>query len=368
MQFHPDEQTQLLTQGVRAFADAQLRKTAEKRDRAGSSPRELLQNLADLGLMGLTVAEEHGGLALDPLAATLALEELAAADAGLALLVLNHQLVTLALQSQQKHQDLPHLANGKLLAVWAHGEDALHRDAQTVATRATQENDQWRLQGQKPDVFGANVADLALVTARTDAGIAIFLVDLHAQGVRRSQPTDALGLRTASLATLHLDNVLLNGPVPIGLESALPQIGLHARLGVAAIALGIAREALKLAGRYALERQQFGKPIAQFQPIQWQVANSAVELDAATLLVHRAAWTISQKLPMKAQENAVAMARLTAGEMATRVTDRAIQLHGGYGYTREFSVERLYRDAWTLDSLHGSPGQQRIELARRLTV
>jgi alkylation response protein AidB-like acyl-CoA dehydrogenase len=374
MQFSPNEQQRMIRDGVRKFAEGTLKSGATARDAAGTTAPELLKQLAALGVFGLSADEAHGGLGLDLVAAVLAIEELAAADAGLALLVVQQQLVSMAflarVASTPRHTEwLQGLAQGDPLCAWLHGEDTLHRDADTVATRAEKTATGWRLNGLKPDVFGAALARVAIVTAQTDAGLTAFALQMDTAGVTLSAPTDPLGLRSAGLATLTLENVEIPEHDLLGtLGGAAPHVShtlVRARLGVAAIAVGLAREALRLGGRYALDRQQFGKPIAQFQAIQWQVANSAVELDLARLLLHRAAWAVDIG---KNAESATRMARLTATEMATRVTDRAIQMHGGYGYTREFTVERLFRDAWTLDGLFGSPGLQRVRLARLLAA
>lgn len=374
MQFLPNEQQAMIRDGVRKFAEGTLKGGAMARDAAGTTQRDVLQQLAALGVFGLTVAEDAGGLGLDQVALALALEELAAADAGLALFVLQH--VALSIGHMQAVDLLPeqrawltHMASGQAPCVWAHGEDALHSDANTVTLRAVRDGAGWILNGVKPNVFGAGLADVVIVTAQADEGLCAFGLQFSTQGVSRKQSTEPLGLRSAGMADIAFDNVRVTasalfgaaGQAAAGVNAALQQ----ARLGIAAIAVGVAREALRLAGRYANERQQFGKPIATFQPIQWQVANSAVELDVARLLLHRAAWAMDHT---KNADPQVAMARLTATEMATRVTDRAIQLHGGYGYTREFTVERLYRDAWTLEGLYGSPGLQRVRLARSLAA
>ncbi len=374
MQFLPNEQQAMIRDGVRKFAEGTLKGGATARDAAGTTPADVLKQLAELGVFALTSDEKHGGLGLDLGAAVLAIEELAAADAGVALLVVQQHLVAMGflaqVASQPMHAEwLKSLAAGDPLCVLLHGEDAVHRDVETVATRAEKTATGWRLNGVKPDVFGAALAQVSIVTAQTDAGLTAFAVQFSTPGVTVSKPTDPLGLRSAALATVTLENVEIPDAYLLGTlgDAATPlrHVLVRARLGVSAIAVGVAREALRLGGRYANERQQFGKPIATFQPIQWQVANSAVEIDVARLLLHRAAWALDHT---RNAEPLVAMARLTAAETATRVSDRAIQLHGGYGYTREFTVERLYRDAWTLEGLFGSPGLQRVRLAQSLAA
>ncbi len=372
MQFLANEQQAMIQGGVRKFAEGTLKAGAGARDVAGTTAPEVIKQLAELGVFGLTVAEADGGLGLDRVALALALEELAAADAGLALVVLQHVALSIghmqAVDLLPEHRGwLTYMAGGGAPCVWAHGEDALHRDADTVTLRAVRDGDGWVLNGVKRNVFAAGVADVAIVTAQSAEGLSAFGVMFSHAGVSRQRTSEPLGLRSAGIADIVFDNVRLSASGLFGVagqaQTAVAAAQRLARLGVAAIALGVAREALRLAGRYANDRVQFGKPIATFQPIQWQVANSAVEIDAARLLLHRAAWAMDHTKNADAQ---LAMARLTATETATRVADRAIQLHGGYGYTREFTVERLYRDAWTLDSLWGSPGLQRVQLARSL--
>ena len=375
MHFVPDEQQAMIQSGVRAFAEGTLKPSAPARDVAGTTSAELRAQLAELGVFGLSIPESAGGLGLDAGAVVLALEELGAADAGLGLLVVEqHQLAARYLarvaQSAMHQEWLQSLATGRVFCAWAHGESTAHRDTGLVQTKATRTVDGWTLTGTKSDVWGAGSAAVAIVTAQTDAGLGTFAVVLDAPGVTRTSPTDPLGLRSLGVATLTLDQVAVPDAYVLGtpgqVDADIAHVTLHASLGVAALAVGIAREALRLGGRYANERTQFGKPIVAFQPIQWQVANSAVDLETARLLVYRAAWALDAGA--KSAASSVRMARLAATEAATRVADRAIQMHGGYGYTQEFGVERLYRDAWTLDGLHGSPGWQRIELARGLAA
>lgn len=374
MQFTANEQQAMIRDGVRKFAEGTLKAGATARDGEGKTSRDVLKQLATLGVFGLTVAEDAGGLGLDPVALALALEELAAADAGLALFVLQHVALSVghmqAVELQPVQRGWLHaMAEGNAPCVWAHGEDAVHTDAQTVNLKAVRDGDGWILNGVKPNVFGAPLADVAIVTAHTDEGLSAFGVMFATEGVSLATSIDPLGLRSAGIADIQFSNVRVNGNALFG-AAGQAQVAVNAalaqaRLGIAAIAVGVAREALRLAGRYANDRQQFGKPIGTFQPIQWQVANSAVEIDTARLLLHRAAWTLGRG---KNADGQIAMARLTAAETATRVTDRAIQMHGGYGYTREFTVERLYRDAWTLENLYGSPGLQRVALAKSLAA
>jgi alkylation response protein AidB-like acyl-CoA dehydrogenase len=374
MDFAPHEHEQMIAEAVRAFADGVVRHAAAGWDARGQVPEAALKELGRLGVLGLTAPEDLGGLGLDATAEVVALEVLAEADAGLAQLVVQHHTLALGhlLRAGSEHEVrrlAPRLATGQLLAAWAHGEDMANLDADLVQTRAVRDGDGWRLDGCKPLVLLGQRADVAVVTAMADSGpdgggLTAFLIELDAPGVTRNPLDTLLGLRSLGAADLTLQGVPGVKLGEVGQAAAdVAAVRDAARLGTAAVALGVTRSALRQASRYSQERQQFGKAIATFQPIQWQIANSAVDLDTARLLVGRAAWLRAQGKPAGA---AIRMAKAAACEAALRVADRAIQIHGGYGYTKDFSVERAYRDAASLQVLHGTGALQRIELARVL--
>ena len=374
MNFAADEQQQMIAEAVRAFAEGVVRQAAASWDRQGSVPASAVAELGKLGVLGMAAPEDLGGLGLDACAQVVAIEELATADAGLAQLLVQHHTLALghllrAGTEALNRRWVPRLTTGKQLATWAHGEDTANLDADTVRTRAVRDGDGWRLTGDKPLVMLGQRADVAVVTAQADQGLTAFLVHLDAEGVTR-QPIDTLlGLRSVGAAHLLFSNVHVTGEAMLGLPGQagadIAVLRQEARLATAAVALGVLRAALRQAARYSQEREQFGKKIATFQPIQWQIANSAVDLDAARLLVQRAAWLLAQGRPAGP---AIAMAKTAACEAALRVADRALQIHGGYGYTTDFPVERAYRDAASLQVMHGTAALQRIELARSLSL
>lgn len=369
MDFRPSEQQQMIGEAVRAFADGVVRPAVARWDDAGAVPASAWAELARLGVLGMAAPDAFGGLELDAPAIVSALEELAAADAGMAQMVVQHHTlalghVLLAGSDAQKQRLAAQLTSGKRLAAWAHGEDLANLDAETVTTRATPQGDGWILDGSKPAVWLGHLADMAIVTAQTDAGLTAFVVDLTAPGVTRAVQTGLLGLRSAGMADLRFDAAAAEMlGTPGAAAGDVGKVLTDARLATAAVALGVARSALRQAARYVQEREQFGKPIGQFQPVQWQIANSAVDLETARLLVQRAAWLAATGRPAA---RAIGMAKASACDAALRVADRAIQLHGGYGYTKDFSVERAYRDAVTLQVLHGTGALQRVQVAKAL--
>jgi alkylation response protein AidB-like acyl-CoA dehydrogenase len=370
MDFVADEAQQMIREAVRDFAEGAVRASAGKWDSQADLPASAMKELGNLGLFGMAAPERLGGIELDAQSVTAALEELGAAEAGLAQLVVQHGLcLDHVVRAGGQDAAAKRLASGKQLGCHAHGEDADDLDSAEVKTQATRDGDGWRLTGEKPAVIGASRASLAVVTAQVagEAGLTAFLVPLDLAGISRKPVADMMGLRTAGAATILLQDAQLDdaarlGPVggaAVALEPALDT----ARLGTAAVALGVARSALREAGRYSQERHQFNKPISAFQPIQWMIADAAVELETARLLVGRAAWQVSQGKPSGA---AIAMAKTRACDVAMRIADRAIQVLGGYGFTTDFPVERAYRDAAVLKLLQGSGAWHRVRIARSL--
>jgi alkylation response protein AidB-like acyl-CoA dehydrogenase len=353
--FHPSDDERMLQDAVRAFAGATVRERAPRWDRDGKVDSASLHQIAELGLLGLWASEANGGLGTSSAARSLALESLG--DAGLGLVVLQHGLATAWLERSGTawRKAVAQAAIGSEIWTLAHAEDLARPDSTPSRTRAVLQPDgTWRISGSKRAVFGIGLASRALVTAATDAGVGGFAVDLTDPGVALRPCQEALGLRSAAAADLSLDCAIA-APTegPIALIHTLD----NARLGVAALALGVARSALTEAARYAGQRQQFGKAIAQFQPIQWMIADSATEIAAAECLVHRAAWQLDleHRSQGRSARSAVAMACSHACKAAVMATDRGLQVHGGYGYTSEFPIERLFRDASVLQMAWGTP-------------
>ena len=371
MDFAQGDQQQMIREAVRAFAEKVARPAAMAWDRDAGWDAAGHRGLASLGAFGLAATEAVGGLELDAPTWTAALEELAAADAGAAEALVAHAACLAHLEAVgtagQKATWAGKLAAGAALGCLAHEDDADNLDSDAVRTVAVADGAGWRLTGAKPAVVLGARAQVAVVTAVTqDLGLIAFLVPMNAPGVR-VLALDALGLRSAAAATLELTDVALGADAVLGKPGAaqaeLEPVRDDARLGTAAVALGLARAALREAGRYAAGREQFGKPISSFQPIQWMIANSATEIDAARMLVTRAAWLRAAGKPAA---RAIAMAKLQATEAALRAADRGLQVHGGYGYTKDFPIERMLRDAALLQILHGSRDLQRVRIGRSL--
>jgi alkylation response protein AidB-like acyl-CoA dehydrogenase len=355
---------------AREFADAEIAPHAAEWDREGRFPHELVPKLAALGLMGVCVPEELDGAGADFLSYVLVLEELSRADAGIGVTVAVHtSAATLPLVAfgtdEQRERLVPPLARGKKIGAFALTESESGSDARSLKTRADADGAGWRLTGTKQWITNGSFAGTALVFARGEAGISCFVVDGDADGLRVTKEHRKLGLHSSSTVDVVLDGVRAGPERLLGEEGKGFHIAMATldggRIGIAAQAVGIARAAFDLARSYALERRQFGKAIAEFGAIQEKLADMATELDAARLLVYRAAWLRDRGEP---HGEAGAKAKLFASSVARRHTGEAIQILGGYGYTREFPAERLFRDAKITEIYEGTSEIQRLVVAR----
>jgi butyryl-CoA dehydrogenase len=361
---------------ARDFAQAEIDPHAPEWDRAHGFPRELIAKLAELGFMGVCVPEEYGGAGADFLSYILVLEELSRADAGVGVTVAVHtSAVTLPILTfgtdEQRSRFVPPLARGEAVGAFALTESEAGSDAGSLRTSATPDGDGWTISGSKQWITNGGFGGTVLMFARTDPetpgpkGISAFIVDGDAVTVTREE--EKLGLNSSSTVDLVIDGAEV-GPDRLlyeegkGFKVAMATLD-GGRIGIAAQALGIAQAAYDVARDYALDRRQFGKRIADFQAIQWKLADMATELDAARLLVYRAAW-LKQKGKPHTEEGA--KAKLFASEMARRQTAEAIQILGGYGYTKEFPVERYYRDAKITEIYEGTSEIQRLVIARSI--
>jgi alkylation response protein AidB-like acyl-CoA dehydrogenase len=355
---------------AREFAAAEIAPHAAEWDREGRFPHELVPKLAELGLMGVCVPEELDGAGADFLSYVLVLEELSRADAGIGVTVAVHtSAATLPIVAfgtdEQRERLVPPLARGEKIGAFALTESESGSDARSLKTRADADGEGWRLRGTKQWITNGSFAGTALVFARGEAGISCFLVDGDADGLRVTKEHRKLGLHSSSTVDVVLDGVRVGPERLLGEEGKGFHIAMTTldggRIGIAAQAVGIARAAFDLARSYALERRQFGKPIAEFGAIQEKLADMTTELDAARLLVYRAAWLRDRGEP---HGEAGAKAKLYASSVARRHTGEAIQILGGYGYTREFPAERLFRDAKITEIYEGTSEIQRLVVAR----
>jgi alkylation response protein AidB-like acyl-CoA dehydrogenase len=358
---------------ARDFVRSEIEPNAAEWDREHIFPREVYGKLAELGLMGVCVPEEYGGAGADFVAYMLVLEELSRGDAGVGVTVAVHtSAVTLPLlrfgTDEQRSSFVPPLARGELIGAFALTEAEAGSDAGSLRTSATRENGGWRISGAKQFISTAEYAGTFLLFARTDPdtpgsrGISAFVLD--AGDVRVTGREEKLGLNSSTTNSLAVDALVdsdrLLHEEGKGFHVAMATLD-GGRIGIAAQAVGIAQAAYDVARAYALERHAFGRPIAKFQAIQHKLADMATEIDAARLLVHRAAWLKENDLP---HTEAGAKAKLFASEMARRQTGEAIQILGGYGYTKEFPVERYYRDAKITEIYEGTSEIQRLVIAR----
>jgi alkylation response protein AidB-like acyl-CoA dehydrogenase len=361
---------------TREFAAAEIAPHAAEWDRGHVFPRELYAKLAELGLMGVCVPDEYGGAGADFLAYILVLEELSRADAGVGVTVAVHtSAVTLPLLSfgtdEQRARFVPPLARGEHLGAFALTEAEAGSDAGSIRTRAEPAGDGWRITGAKQWITNGSHAGTFLLFARTDAdtpgarGVSAFVLD--AEHVRITRDEEKPGLNSSVTNDLVIEGAEVDRDRLLHEENKGFRVAMSTldggRIGIAAQALGIAQAAFDVARDYARERHAFGKRIADFQAIQWKLADMSTEIDAARLLVYRAAWRKQQGLP---HTEAGAKAKLFASEMARRQTAEAIQVLGGYGYTKEFPVERYYRDAKITEIYEGTSEIQRLVIAREL--
>jgi alkylation response protein AidB-like acyl-CoA dehydrogenase len=360
---------------AREFARAEIESHAADWDREHRFPAELYPKLAELGLMGVCVPEEYGGAGADFVSYVLVLEELARGDAGVGVTVAVHtSAVTLPIlrygTDEQRARFVPPLARGELLGAFALTEPEAGSDAGSLRTSATPEDGGWHLSGTKRFISTARHAGTFLLFARTDAsssaadGVSAFVLD--ADHVRVTRDEEKLGLNSTTTSDIvvdsHVDGDRLLGEEGKGFAIAMSTLD-GGRIGIAAQAVGIAQAAYDASRVYARERHQFGKAIGEQQAIQHKLANMSMEIDAARLLVLRAAWLKHQGRPHTEEG---AKAKLFASEMARRQTAEAIQIFGGYGYTKEFPVERYYRDAKVTEIYEGTSEIQRLVIARSL--
>jgi alkylation response protein AidB-like acyl-CoA dehydrogenase len=361
---------------AREFSVAEIEPYAAEWDREHHFPKEVFDKLAELGLMGTCVPEEYGGAGADFLSYILVLEELARADAGVAVTVAVHtSAVTLPILTfgtdEQRARFVPPLARGDLIGAFALTEAEAGSDAGSLRTKAEADGDGWRISGTKQFISTARFAGTFLLFARTDQetpgakGVSAFILD--ADHIRITGEEEKLGLNSSVTNSIAIEDAQVERDRLLheegkGFTVAMATLD-GGRIGIGAQALGIAQAAFEFARNYALERRQFGKRIGEFQAIQWKLADMATEIDAARLLTYRAAWRKQQRLSHTEEG---AKAKLFASEMARRQTGEAIQILGGYGYTKEFPVERYYRDAKITEIYEGTSEIQRLVIARSI--
>jgi butyryl-CoA dehydrogenase len=374
MEIELTKEQQLLRQTVRRFAEEVVAPRAKAIDASGEFPLDFFRQAGALGLAGVYVPEEVGGAGMDMIAYCVAIEEISrvCASSGVILSV-NNSLVCDPLlryaNDEQKREFLAPLAAGTKLGCFALTEPEAGSDAGALRTTARRDGDDYVLNGSKVFITNGTHADTALVFASVDLekrhkGIACFIVDAASPGYRRGHHEYKLGVQASGTTQLYFDDLRVPARQRLGEEGEGFKIAMSTldggRIGIAAQAVGIAQGAFEAALAYAKERKQFGKPIAEFQAIQFYLADMAMELDAARLMVYKAAWA---KTAQKRYSLEAAQAKLFASEMAQRVTNKALQIHGGYGYTRDYDVERFFRDARITEIYEGTSEIQKMVIA-----
>jgi alkylation response protein AidB-like acyl-CoA dehydrogenase len=375
LNFDLDQEHQLVRSTVREFAQQRVAPVAEELDREARFPYELVTELAELGLMGMTIPEEYGGAGADTLSYAIAIEELTRIDSSVAITVAaHHSLGTLPIyyfgNEEQKREWLPDLASGKRLAAFGLTEPGAGSDAGATRTHAELRDGEWVVNGSKIFITnaGTDITSCVTITARTGEGeISNLIVPNGTRGYDVSKPMKKLGWRASDTRELSFKDAAvpegnLLGPRGKGFQQFLEILD-GGRISVAAMGVGLAQGAYDLAHAYARERQQFGRPIASFQAVQFRLADMATEIEAGRNLVYKAAWLKDQGREFAL---AAAQAKLYTGELSNRVANWALQLHGGYGYMEEYAISRFYRDQKVLEIGEGTNEVQRMVIARHL--
>jgi hypothetical protein len=377
MDFQLSDEQRMTQQLAREFAAKEIAPYAAQWDEACEFPWEAIRKLADLNLLGTIFPPTYGGAGLDYVSYALVVEELSRVDGAIGITVASHtslcsnHIYTVGTEEQRRRFLMP-LARGEKLGAWGLTEPNAGSDASGTQTSAVLNGDEWVLNGAKIFITQGSVADIYVLMAATDKskkqhGISAFIVERGSPGLSAIAMKNKFGVRASDTAQLTLDNVRipkenLLGELNQGFIDTLKILD-GGRISIAAMALGIGRGAYEEALKYAQQREQFGQPIAQFQAIQWKLADMATELDAARLLILRAAWLKDQGLQSTKES---AMAKLYASEAATRACNQALQIHGGYGYIKDYPVERYLRDAKICEIGEGTSEIQRLIIARQL--
>ena len=375
MDFELTDEQQLIRDAVREFAEAEVTPIAAELDRDHRFPSELLPKMAELNLMGMPYPEKEGGAGADELSYVIAIEEISRACASTGCILSAHSsLATWPIYKfgtpAQHEQYLHDMASGRRLGAFALTEPAAGTDAGAGTCTAVLKGDEYVLNGSKIFITNAPFAEIYIVFAKTDPaqgtrGMSAFIVEKDTPGFSVGEAEHKLGIRGSSTPPIYFADCRIPKEALLGGEGDGFKIAMQTldggRIGVSAQALGIAQAALDASIAYAKERVQFGKPIANLQAIQWMIADMAIEVDAARLLVYRAASCVDNGRPYSTEG---AMAKLFASETASRVGGKAIQIHGGYGYTESYPVERNYRDAKITEIYEGTSEVQRMVIAR----
>jgi alkylation response protein AidB-like acyl-CoA dehydrogenase len=372
-----DEQT-LLRQTIRQFAEAEIRPHIRAWDEAQAFSDDLLPKLASLGLMGITIPEALGGAGMSAVDYCIAIEELARVDPSIALSVAAHNGLAVAHlnlfgSDEQRRRYVMPLARGEMLGAWGLTEAGAGSDAAAMRTTARRDGDGWVLNGTKQFITHGKIGGLIVVMAVTDRaqsrhGVTAFVVERGTPGMQAGKKEDKLGMRASDTSEVVFQECRVGddavvGQVGQGFVNTL-QVLDAGRIGIAALAVGLAQGAFEAARHYAGERRQFGQPIAGFQAIRWKLADMATRIEAARLLTYRAAWLRDQKT--ERTSTASSMAKLYSSEIAVRAAEECVQIHGGYGFVKDYPAEKFFRDVKLCTIGEGTSEIQRLVIARQM--
>jgi alkylation response protein AidB-like acyl-CoA dehydrogenase len=367
----------LLRRSIREFAETEIKPHIREWDEAQRFPQELLRQLADLGVMGIQFPSEYGGSAMSAIDYCICIEELARVDPSVALSVAAHNglgaaHIAMFGSRDQKNRYLTPLARGEKLAAWGLTEPGSGSDAAALRTTATREGEEWVLNGTKMFITHGASADTMVVMAITDRakgnkGISAFIVERGTPGFMAGKKEDKLGMRASETTEVIFQNCRIPAAQLIGEEGQgfiqTLQVLDAGRIGIAALSVGLAQGAYEAARSYAFERKQFGRPIGTFQSIRWKLVDNAARVEAARLLTYRAAWLKDQGRRMTLESS---MAKLYASEIAVRASEDAVQVHGGYGFVKDYPAEKYFRDVKLTTIGEGTSEVQRLVIARQL--
>ncbi len=379
MEFTLTEHQEAIRKAARDFAEKEIRPVVMKYDESQEFPSGIVNELGKLGFLGMTWPEELGGAGLTDLEAIVVIEEIAKVDPSIALTVASHNSlctghIMLHANDAQKKKYVPDLAAGRKLGAWGLTEPASGSDSGGMKTTAVRKGTDWIINGSKTFITQGSVGSTYVIMAVTDPtqgkkGISSFILEKGMKGFTVGKKENKLGMRCSDTATLLFDNVVVPGENLIGspgdgFRQALAVLD-GGRIGIAALSVGIAQGSLDASLKYAKERRQFGQPLAEFQAIQWKLADIATEVSAGRLLTQQAAWL---KMTGKPYSLAASKAKYFASEAAVRAANEAVQIHGGYGFIKEYPVEKLYRDVKLMTIGEGTSEVQKMIIARHLLV
>lgn len=377
MDFRLSDDQELLRRTVREFAEAEMRPHVMEWDESQHFPMELLPKLADLGLMGIQFPEQYGGAAMSSLDYCICIEELARVCPAISLSVAAHNgLCTSHIgmfgNDTQKQQYLPRLVRGEVLGAWGLTEASAGSDAAGMRTTAVPNGDEWVINGSKSFTTHGTIGGVMVVIAITDRakghrGISAFIVEHGTKGMSAGKKENKLGMRASDTSEVVFEDCRVPAANRLGEEGQgfinTLQVLDAGRIGIAALAVGLAQGAYEAALKYAKERRQFGQPIAAFQAIQWKLADNATRIEAARLLTYRAAY-LKDRGQRTTRESS--MAKLYAGEIAVKAADDCVQIHGGYGFVKDYPAEKYFRDVKLVTIGEGTSEIQRLVIARQL--